>query len=62
MLVVTADWSLAGETVEVLVDGAPLFEADVGAKGAIRIARRSPAGRQLEDALRSGAAVTLRRA
>jgi ATPase len=61
MLVISTDWSLTGETVEVKVDGAPLFEATVGEKGSIRIARRSPMGRELEGGLRRGARVTLRR-
>ena len=62
MLVIGADYRLSGEAVEVLVDGSPIFEAQVGTKGSIRLARRSPLGRQLEDALRRGARVSLRRA
>lgn len=61
MLVIKADWRLSGESVEVLVDGSPLFEAQVGPKGTIRMARRSPLGRQLEDGMRRGARISLRR-
>jgi ATPase len=61
MLVIQADWSLRGEPVEVLLDGSPIFEGQVGPKGSLRLARRSPLGRQVEDGLRRGARVSLRR-
>ncbi len=61
MLVLRADFQLAGHEVEVLIDASPLMEAHVGPKGTIRMARRSPLGRQLEGALRRGARISLRR-
>lgn len=58
-LMVDPRW--AGEQVEVLLDGRPILEAAVGAKGVVRISRRSPLGLEFEAAVKRGEAVAARR-
>jgi len=57
-LLVDPRW--AGKEVEVLLGGRPLFEATVGAKGVLRVSRKSPLGVELEAALKRGEAVSAR--
>jgi ATPase len=51
---------LAGESVEVMLDGELLMEADVGPKGSVRVSRRSAQGRKLARAVNGDAEVTVR--
>lgn len=55
------DPRMAGEEVEVRLGGEALFEAEVGPKGVVKVSKKSAFGRRLEEGLKRGAALTVRR-
>ncbi len=50
----------AGDTVDVVVDGKFLFEAEADNRGIIKISRRSAHGKQLAEAARQGLPIAVR--
>jgi ATPase len=50
----------AGDTVDVVVDGKFLFEAEADNRGVIKISRRSAHGKQLAEAARQGLPIAVR--
>jgi ATPase len=55
------DPQLAGEEVEVLLGGEPILEAEVGAKGLVKVSRRSPVGKRLIDGSKEGLTLGVRK-
>ncbi len=59
-LVLVLKKELSGQSVSVTVDDEVVFTATVGAKGEVRVSRRTDAGQALLDAVARGALVTVR--
>jgi ATPase len=53
--------TMAGDEVEVLLDGAPLFEAEVDERGVVKVSARSAWGRALLEGSKRGLDLTVRR-